>query len=60
MENEDGFVVRLSPTDKRQRESIAKQLLTPSANASAGAPNKKVCAKGGRKRREWSVKLAAM
>ena len=39
---EDGRTIRLSPTDAVQRESIAKQLLTPSANAPANAPNKKV------------------
>ena len=39
---EDGSTVRLSAEKFGQRESIAKQLLTPSANAPTNAPNKKV------------------
>lgn len=42
VENEDGSTVRLSATNRVQRESVAKQLLTPNANAPANAPNKKV------------------
>ena len=41
--NEDGSRVRLSATDRAQREGIAKQLLTPSSsNALSIMPNKMV------------------
>ena len=38
VEDERGFVVRLDPTDRAQREGLAKTLLTPSTEQLAGRP----------------------
>ena len=40
--NEDGRRVRLSGTDKTQREAIAKQLLTPTSDNDGNMYNKTV------------------
>lgn len=36
MINDDGFIVRLNPTDKSQREAIANQLLVPEKETYGG------------------------
>ncbi|ESP05212.1 hypothetical protein LOTGIDRAFT_152026 [Lottia gigantea] len=42
VENEDGFLTKLSPKDKLQREALAKQLLTPSSTTTSLLGCKKV------------------
>ncbi|KAK6188065.1 hypothetical protein SNE40_004329 [Patella caerulea] len=42
VENEDGFLTKLHPTDQLQREAIAKQLLTPSSTSKSLLGCKKV------------------
>ena len=42
VQNEDGSVVLLSATNHRQRNAIAKRLLTPSKEGSLGGATKKV------------------
>ena len=42
VQNEDGSVVLLSATNPRQRNAIAKRLLTPSKEGSLGGATKKV------------------
>ena len=43
VQNEDGSVVLLSASNPRQRNAIAKRLLTPSKEGSLGGAAKKVC-----------------
>ena len=43
VQNEDGSVVLLSATNPRQRNAIAKRLLTPSKEGPMGGATKKVC-----------------
>ena len=42
VQNEDGSVVLLSASNPRQRNAIAKRLLTPSKEGSLGGATKKV------------------
>lgn len=42
VQNENGFVVLLSPSNERQRVAIAKKLLTPSKEGVLGGATKKV------------------
>ena len=43
VQNENGSVVLLSASNPRQRNAIAKRLLTPSKEGSLGGAAKKVC-----------------